>query len=142
MRECVNAVVPLRPLPVRRVDGLAAELDTNGYVSLGPVLTDRQVEEVVAYLRTRPCYAGHHVFVPDAGTPPLRLGGEAERNRFTSYSREDLMLAPHLVELATSPTVVDLATRHLGCLPSFYSLNSFWSFPGHGVADVGQQFHR
>jgi hypothetical protein len=60
-----------------------------------------------------------------------------------SYAPADVLDAPHLLELANHPRMLALAAGYLGCPPSLYSLNCFWTFAGHAQpALVAQRFHR
>ena len=44
--------------------------------------------------------------------------------------------------ILTSPLVLDIAARYLGCRPTLSSLGVRWSFPTTKAADVTQRFHR
>ncbi len=123
-----------------RADAAARHLRDEGYAPLGPVLSAAQVTDIVSYLSARPCFDAH---VPGASDGiPRRLGEGAEDHHYGSYALADVVSAPHLLELANHPTLIWIAARYLGCLPTLYSLNAWWSFAGHGKAPVSQEFHR
>jgi len=123
-----------------RADAAAQHLHEEGYAPLGAVLSAAQVTEIVSYLSDRPCFNAH---VPSASDGiARRLGGGAEDHHYGSYALADVVSAPHLLELANHPTLIGIAARYLGCLPTLYSLNAWWSFAGHGRASVSQEFHR
>lgn len=100
------------------------------------------VEEVNAYLTSRPVYADAHV------PQTARNRGEGATARHLVPTSEclcvhndDALLAPHLLELALSMT--DVAAEYLGAEPVLYSANAFWTRPGAGAprGDI-QEFHR
>ena len=123
-----------------RADAAAAHLRDEGYALLGPALSAAQAAEVVAYLSDRACFNAH---LPSASDQvPRRLGAGAEDHHYGSYALADVVAAPHLLELANHPTLIGIAARYLGCLPTLYSVNAWWSFAGHGKASVSQEFHR
>ncbi len=123
-----------------RADATATQLRDEGYALLGPALSAAQVADIVSYLSARPCFNAH---VPSASDQiARRLGAGAEDHHYGSYALADVVAAPHLLELANHPTVLGTAARYLGCMPTLYSVNAWWSFAGHGKAPVSQEFHR
>lgn len=107
---------------------------------LGSVLTEAQVGDMLRYFESRPCFNGHVHRYSD-GTPRM-IGAGAEDYHYGCYSFEDVIQAPHLLELANQPTMLRIAQQYLGCVPTLYSLNAWWSFSGHGRAERSQEFHR
>ncbi|MBM3546976.1 MAG: hypothetical protein FJX54_08480 [Alphaproteobacteria bacterium] len=130
---------PIASSPV--VDSAAGVLAAEGYCSLASLLAPAQVAEVVRYFRERPCFNAHVHASSDK--VPRRLGEGAEAFHYGSYALDDVVAAPFLVELANSPALLAIAERYLGCTPTLYSLNAWWSFPGLArPAKVSQSFHR
>jgi len=102
-------------------------LKRDGLYRLGQLLTQEQVAEIHAHLRGKPCFTGH---VPAQGDRVPRTPEECARlANCGSYQREDVLGAPHLLELANRPELLELAEAYLGCTPTIYSVNFFWSFP-------------
>lgn len=138
--ETINAGVPRQvsddPDVTRRTD----ELNAEGRTLFGPILTREQAAHVVDHFVARPCYNGHVVAFSDG--IGRRIGAGAETFHYGSYSLEDVVTAPYLLEIANHPTMVGIAEAYLGCTPTIYSLNTWWSFSGHGRAEVAQAFHR
>ncbi len=121
-------------------EAAARHLRGEGYAGLGPALSAAQAADIVSYLSARPCFNAH---IPRASDGiARRLGAGAEDHHYGSYALADVVAAPHLLELANHPTVIGIAARYLGCVPTLYSLNAWWSFAGHGKAPVSQEFHR
>jgi hypothetical protein len=116
------------------------ELTREGLARLGQVLTLAECAAVIRYFEARPCFNGHTSGHSDRVRRPL--GGAAEAFHYGSYDADDVVGAPHLLELANRPDILSLVERHLGCPPTLYSLHAWWSFSGHGKAEFSQAFHR
>jgi hypothetical protein len=136
----LNKVLPPQPVTDEAVIEAAQTLATEGCVQLGQVLSDNQVADIVQYARSKPCFNAH--VAPESDHVPRLLGQGAEAFHYGSYSAADVVLAPHLIELANSPRIRDLAAFYLGCTPTIYSMNIWWSFSSHGEAPIAQHFHR
>ncbi len=125
-------------------DGTLSDLhkmENNGYLALGEMLRDSQVQEAVDHFKRSPCFNAHLVAKSDGVGRTLETGGD--EFPFGSFRQEDVVAAPHLLELANDPKVLAIAAQYLGCTPSLYSMNAWWSFPGYGSAGrLGQEFHR
>lgn len=129
----------------RRFPGGAGDAETrmlqDGCVSLGPLLTPEQSQEVVAYLRPKPVHKAHVYSGGDA--EPLDFETASTTLSHAGYAFTDLAGAPYLLELANSDRVLTLVESYLGCRPTLYSMNAFWSFPGaHALRPDLQKFHR
>ena len=116
-------------------------LNYNGCVALGSALHAGQVEEIVAYFKETPCFNAHLTAKSDLVGRYLNAG--ADRFPFGSFLMEDVIAAPHMLALANSEQMLGLAAGYLGCTPSLYSMNAWWSFPGHAAeTEMTQGFHR
>ena len=120
---------------------LAAALDEFGYARAGSLLSSTQIKDLLDYFAERPCYNAHVVAQSD------QIGRRADElataAHFGSYHGQDVVVAPHILELANSPRILSAVGAYLGCTPSLYSMNAWWSFPRpeSGIA-VTQAFHR
>jgi hypothetical protein len=129
-----------RPDPAPGAD-LAASLAEFGYARAGSLLSPGQIKDLLDYFAERPCYNAHVVAQSD------QIGRRAEdlaaSAHFGSYHGQDVVVAPHILELANSPRILSAVGAYLGCTPSLYSMNAWWSFPRpeEGIA-VTQAFHR
>jgi hypothetical protein len=127
LAEITRAMVPPGGTPSPESRERAERLARDGLVRLGRILTQQQVDEIHAYLKTRPCFTGH---VPAKGDKVPRSVDECARlANCASYTRADVLGAPHLLELANRPELLEIAEAYLGCTPTIYSINLFWSFP-------------
>jgi hypothetical protein len=118
-----------------------SQLAELGLAELGPVLTSAQVNETLAYFRERPVYASHVATLADEA--PGSIESIRSRVHYGAYDVGDILNAPHLLELANSPDLLSAAAAYLGCIPSLYSVNCWWTFGGHSTpAPVAQRLHR
>lgn len=117
-------------------------LRQDGTTRLGALLNATQIEEIRDYFSDKLLYPGHIASHSDSNSA---LGYEQVRNDFhnASYGLSDILNAPHLLELANSDRVLSIAADYLGCVPSIYSMNCWWSFSGidEGQA-IAQRYHR
>jgi hypothetical protein len=111
-----------------------------GFVRLGSqALKARQAGEIRAHFLRQGVYNAH---VPNFSDGVQRsIGDGARLSPFGSYDMSAILESPGLVELAFHPSILQLAGEYLGCAPTVYSMNVWWSFPGHGIS-VAQDFHR
>jgi hypothetical protein len=119
-------------------DGLLSQLKARGCCD-APFQVDQAIcSDVVDYFTQTPCY-NHHVDLNHDGI--LRsVADTAKIAIYGSYGLEQNLTAPHILELALDPRLLDLAAGYLGCIPSIYSINTFWSFPASEVGNT-QTFH-
>jgi hypothetical protein len=112
----------------------------NGCADLGQALTDNQLADIHAYLRAKPvllAHDGHHAteMVPSIDDVPVG-------QNYASYNYLDIWSCPHVIEAASRDAIVDLAQGYLGCTPTLYSINAFWSLPNSTPHKATQLFHR
>ncbi len=142
LASIVNSRVPrAAPESSPMIDGASARLSAEGLCAIKELLRPEKVAAVAAYFRSRPCFNAH-VHAESDGVP-RHLGEGAEAFHYGCYALSDVIGAPHLIELANDTQLIAIAERYLGCTPTLYSLNAWWSFPGLGQrARVSQSFHR
>jgi hypothetical protein len=139
---CTNNALPRAPVEMRpELRTRADALKNNGIAYLSRLLSPTQVADIHAHLKNKPCYTGH---VATYGDGVARSVEECARlSNCGSYQPEDVLAAPHLLELANSPDLLAIAESYLGCTPTIYSMNLFWSFPDRETRyDATQKFHR
>jgi hypothetical protein len=68
--------------------------------------------------------------------------GDAPQFAYGCYPKADIFKAPHLIEALTSERVLDICEGYLGARPMLFSLNVYWSFPGHAASAAAQDYHR
>jgi hypothetical protein len=123
------------------IEDSPSDLENNGYMALGEMLNKSQVIETLDHFHQSLCYNAHVVAKSDNVGRTFETG--ADKFPFGSYQQEDVIAAPYLLELANDPRVLARVARYLGCTPSLYSMNAWWSFPGQTSPDLlGQGIHR
>jgi hypothetical protein len=123
--------------------GRAASLTSEAHVMLGRLLEPGQCDEIADYFRHARGFAGHHMTSSD-GVERDYAQVVADGQRYFSYRPETVLAAPHLIALANRPEIIDTVSEALGCLPTLYSVNAWWSFPvpGEPWPPHSQHFHR
>jgi hypothetical protein len=119
--------------------GTSQQLQTlhrDGHLALGQLLDERQCDEVLAYLRDKPMSDRHD------DTSTFDLGGVPAHVRLGDYPMRSVIDCPHILALANSPQLLDLATRYIGCKPTISALSLRWSFPSKSGDQQLQSFHR
>lgn len=116
-------------------------LRTQGIAALGQLFDRQQVGDLRRHFDAAPCFAAHIAGKSD-GVERSRdecraLGPQA------CYRLSDIIAAPYLIELANRDDILALMEAYLGCVPSIYSINAFWTFPGNPSLIPGlQTYHR
>lgn len=144
--EIVSAAVngALEELPPS-ANPQAERVAADGYVALGQVLTAGECAAIREHLSACVAFDTHTVPSDERERAVLqraKLGEGAERFHLASYELCDIVDAPGLWELANHPELLSIAAAYLGCRPTLYSLNAWWSFPLPSKAPVTQNYHR
>lgn len=130
-----------KPAPDRSWFGGLEQLHRDGYVKLPAVFSAEQAAEVRRYLEGNPVHKGPDVFAFDGQPKPLAEARQAFP--MAGYRSDQVIRAPHLVDLFNDPRLIDLLEAYLGCVPTLYSMNAWWSFPANRPELVySQYFHR
>ena len=140
----INALCPpaVKDFPVSaRAEKFGTDAAENGIALLGNLLTASQCDELTDYFASRDCFNAHIHSRSDK--VPRRFADIAADSPVATYRLADIVRAPHLLEIVNQPDLLGAAKRFLGCTPTIYSLNAWWSFPGDEDRDVGtESFHR
>jgi hypothetical protein len=97
--------------------------------------------EMKAFLEQFPVHKGPHAYTYDAPQVPL----DVARRDFPiqGYRSDQLVRAPRLLEQLNDPRLIDLIEAYLGCVPTLYSVNAWWSFPAEKPElYYSQYYHR
>lgn len=129
-----SAVSRLRP---RRSGNSGSPLVDDGYLNIGKVLSPEQIQEITDFLGSGPIFdpykRGVSDFTSDNVPTSVHLG---------QYHRSKTIRAPHLLELANRPDVLQHAEAVIGCKPSLTDMLVWWSFPGPETPVDSQLWHR
>lgn len=108
---------------------IAAAIHERGVARLSPILTKEQIQEVRAYFEDRPILNAH---IPVAARDRIRryVNCTAEEFPIGCYPVCDVVTAPHLLNAALSPLILDAAAAYFGCTPRLSWLQAWWNFKG------------
>ncbi len=116
-----------------------SQLQSDGIVSVGELLSFDKVEQIKNYFENQFVYARHHPYGGDLKQQKIEdVGNEYS---FASYDAQQVLSAPFLFELARRKELLDFAEVYLDAIPTVYSIHVFWSLPGRPVQGP-QDFHR
>lgn len=119
--------------------GELEQLRKIGIVNFVPGPSPETCRAVVDYFTRTPCYPAHVAAYCDAN-PQLPQEISAISN-YGSYKIDQSLKAPFLLEFALNRKLLDLVGGYLGCTPTLYSINTFWTFP-HQAGGLTHDYHR
>lgn len=120
---------------------VAGQLAAEGMADLGVLVDAARIAEIRAHLDACPLYPGHVHDRPDlvAGDAASLRGA----HHYACYTADDIARCPHLIEIANDPRLLRIAEAYLGCPPTIYGCNAWWSFArGGSAAQIAQHLHR
>jgi hypothetical protein len=135
---------PLRK-PEAEIDRtLFTELDgfrRSGVLRLPLSVAPAQMAVLRRELEALPVYSGYHVANANRFQRPLAEVRAASQT--AGYTMDQLLRLPGLVDLWNHPLIIDFVELYLGCVPTLYSVNAWWSYPAAAPQGDGSQFfHR
>jgi Phytanoyl-CoA dioxygenase (PhyH) len=99
------------------------------------------VAELRRYFDIHPVHKGSHIFSFDGR--PQEMARVHEGFPMSGYRADQVMRAPGLVDVLNDPRLIDLIEAYLGCVPTLYSVNAWWSHPADKPEMTNvQYFHR
>ena len=148
--KLANSIVSIRrkkqmdlakPEPDRSWFGAMDELRANGFVKLPVTVPKSTTDAVKSFLAAEPVHKGPHVF--SYGGKPRPLEEVRAEYSLAGYRSNQILMAPGLLDVFNDPRLTDLVEEFLGCVPTLYSLNGWWSFPAERPElQHSQYFHR
>ena len=130
----------LMPAPVKSPTHapmqFAQHLAEHGYASLGVLFSSQQCADIHAFVARIP------LSDRDRARPPFMLNAVPPDVRIAEYEMDDILRCPHILALANSPLLLEMAARFIGCKPTISGLRLRWSFPISAGESVLQTFHR
>lgn len=124
--------------PSLKAQGFHHALLNGGVTAMqGPLPANVQTQ-MLDYFQTTLC---HDPYRPHLGrfhwdAPP---SDEVNLGYFTS---EEVIRAPHMMELVNNPDILQAAELVFGCKPTVDNIGASWSYPGRQTAKGAQRFHR
>lgn len=125
--------------PSREFAALLPHLRERSHVRIPITLSN--VEELHRYFEDQPVHKGAHPMSFDGR--PKSFAAARRDFPLAAYSAETVVRAPGLIDAMNDPRLLHLIEEYLGCVPTLYSVNAWWSFvaPGPEMTNV-QFFHR
>jgi hypothetical protein len=111
---------------------IISDMRQDGHHTLGQVLDQNQVDDIISHFDKCNIYRGH--FASKSDHIPRKLD-EMDGSLNASYCLADIIDAPHIIELANDPRIVAAASAYIGCLPSLFSINVYWSFADAEISE-------
>lgn len=119
------------------------KLRSEGYVVHPMRLGGEKIAAIRKHLEGLPVLNGYHPYATNPHDPLMSLEEARSRSAFAGYTMDQLLRTPHLVDFLNQPAIIDFVQLALGCVPTLYSLNAWWSFPASSATgDGAQYFHR
>lgn len=115
-----------------------ALLQREGVVTDLPSIAPGPLQDILTYLKSEPC---HDPWRPHLGTFNWDTPPSLECN-MGMYTAEQIVRAPHVMELFNHPRLLQLAQAYIGCKPTLDNVGCWWSYSGRSQAKGTQKFHR
>lgn len=129
------------PEPDRSWFGILDEMKARGFARLPSILTPEKLGEIRSYFEANAVHKGPHVYSFDG--MPKHIEKAKQEFSMVGYRFDQVAHAPHLVDTFNDPRLVDMIEGYLGCVPTLYSINAWWSFPASEPQLIhSQHFHR
>lgn len=103
------------------------------------LLSSKKLKDIHEFLKNEYAYPAHISYY-DKYHPvkdPHNFKG-----KIASFNANSIVRAPHLIELLSNKTILDIVTSHLGTTPTLFDLNIIFSFGDTEVYHETQHFHR
>ncbi|ESQ81160.1 hypothetical protein [Asticcacaulis sp. YBE204] len=126
----------LKPSPVAR--SLCKDLRRDGFSAVQPPIASSVLNDVVSYFKATPC---HDPYRPHLGKFSWDAVPSDEVN-IGYFTPEEVLRAPHMLDLMNRPDVLAAAELYLGARPVLDNIGCMWSWPGRDVSKGVQRFHR
>lgn len=104
-------------------------------------ITLPNVEELRRYFDDQPVHKGANALPFDGRAKSLAAA--CRDFPLAAYSAESVIRAPGLIDAMNDPRLLHLIEAYLGCVPTLYSVNAWWSFVAARPEMTNvQYFHR
>ncbi len=138
LKEFVEKKIHRRYKAINRGD--YSTLEHDGIIALNDLrLSEVQVNDIRKYFEDKLLYNAHvYAYSDKIG---YSIKDIKKISSIGSYHLKDSVNCPHLLKIATDPNILGIVEEYLGCVPTIYSFNTWWYFPGHPQTGP-QDFHR
>lgn len=115
-----------------------SQLCSKGIVTGMPSIDPVQLIDIQSYFKSQKC---HDPYRPHLGEFIWDSPPSIECN-MGMYTAEQILNAPHIMNLFNHPKLLQLAEAYIGCKPTLDNLGCWWSYDGRNLAKGTQKFHR
>jgi hypothetical protein len=117
--------------PSIEAQNLAQRLTEDGLVSIPNLLADSKLDDILGYLRSKPCSDPRHPEMPAFYDP-----AEAHKSCFHAYyCDEDVVHTPHLMAIANHPLILQTIESLFGCKPTIATIYIWWLLRAYDYSD-------
>lgn len=113
-------------------------LRRDGRTPVQPAISASVLDDLIRYFKSIRCHDPYRMHL---GYFPWDQPASDEIN-IGCYSWEEVLNAPHMLDLMNAPDVLAVAEAYLGCKPVIDNIGAVWGYPGRTVAKGVQRFHR
>ena len=99
-------------------------------------IKDEEIQEICDYLKNKPMHDPENQELDY-----FYLNNRPSQIKRGFYKCEDVVLAPHVLDIANDPRILDIVSEYFGAMPSIDYIGSWWSFPSKNIA-LTQSYHR
>lgn len=123
----VNEIINKHITPIESEHSASDELflKQNGYLKLGKMFSDDEIDEINNLLKDVPGY-NYHIAANSYNRETKVFSDEIDWNIF-SYEPEVLLRSELLLKKFSDKKILSLIQSYLGCFPTLYSMNCVWS---------------
>lgn len=99
-----------------------------------PMVTPASVEKILSHIRDQPVFHDNTQCSSLDDLPP--------GTPLASYAMSTILSCKEVIEIASDPLVIEIASNYLGCRPTISSMGIRWSFSRAASKKATQNFHR
>ena len=116
--------------------------NASGFMQLPLSLEPDLVDSIRNHLELNPVFDGSHIFSSNSIIPTPLSKARTEFS-MAGYHMDQIIRTPGVVDIFNHPAIIDFLELYFGCVPTLYSLASWWAFPGDKPEKLNvQHFHR
>lgn len=118
---------------------IAHTLSSEGYAMVDAQIPPQWIVDLRDYFTNRPVGDHERPDVPKYNPP----GGRPHGTSVGFYTAEEVIVAPHVMEIANNPEIIAAVSEEMGAKPIIGYIAVWWAFnPGEGVRQFAEDFHR
>ena len=131
-KKRVNIHKNNRALSLKGLDKLLDE----GIIENPLKIEEEATKQIKEFLENKLCHDPE-----DSNSTYFKIGDANSKIKKAYYMCEDVVRAPHVIEIANNPVLLSYVSEYFGALPSIDYIGAWWSLPSE-VPSLTQSFHR